>query len=160
MARRVWSIGAMVAADAARVRRMGRPRCARVLSGGNGAGPDSDPGPGRAPLLPRPPDFPPLPPAPRRPGGRLRLGEDYGRDDTTHLCADADREARLADASDRRGAMLAAGFKVRVLHCWWTFADIDAVAATLATLFPATGAAFSAGLPRPRVSPQGAGSPP
>lgn len=87
-----------------------------------------------------------------RPGGRLLLVEDYGRDDTTHLYADADREARLTAASDRRGAMLAAGFKVRVLHCFWTFADVDAVAATLAALFPDTGATFAAGLRRPRIS--------
>lgn len=87
-----------------------------------------------------------------RPGGRLLLVEDYGRDDTTHLYADAAREARLTAASDRRGTMLAAGFKVRVLHCFWTFADLDTAAASLTALFPDTGATFSAGLRRPRIS--------
>jgi hypothetical protein len=87
-----------------------------------------------------------------RPGGRLLLVEDYGRDDTTHLYADADREARLTAASDRRGAMLAAGFRVRVLHCFWTFADLDTAAAALTALFPDTGATFAAGLRRPRIS--------
>lgn len=87
-----------------------------------------------------------------RPGGRVLFVEDYGRDDTTLLYAEPDREARLRAASDRRGAMIAAGFKLRVLHCFWTFADHEATAALLAGMFPATGAVFAAGLNRPRIS--------
>jgi hypothetical protein len=87
-----------------------------------------------------------------RPEGRILLVEVYGRDDTTHLFADAAREARLVAANDRRGAMLAAGFRVHVLHCWWSFAELDAMSAALAALFPATGADFAATLRRPRLS--------
>lgn len=84
--------------------------------------------------------------------GRLVFVEAYGRDDTTNLFADPAREAQLLAASERRGQMLAAGFRVRVLHCWWTFADLEATAAALTALFPATGAGVGAALRRPRLS--------
>lgn len=87
-----------------------------------------------------------------RPEGRILLVEAYGRDDTTHLFAEPAREARLVAANDRRGAMLAAGFRVRVLHCWWSFVDLGAMNAVLAALFPATGVDFAATLRRPRLS--------
>ena len=87
-----------------------------------------------------------------RPGGRILLVEVYGRDDTTGLFADPAREARLVAANDRRGAMLAAGYRVRVLHCWWTFTDLDVMAAALGALFPETGAAVAAAQRRPRLS--------
>ena len=88
---------------------------------------------------------------PLRPGGRVVLVEDYGRDDLSHLFADPDREARSVLASERRGAMLPAGFKVRVLHCFWTFPDLPAAGALLTALFPATGPEVAARLRRPRI---------
>jgi hypothetical protein len=87
-----------------------------------------------------------------RPEGRILFIEAYGRDDTSHLFGDTARETRLAAANDRRGPMLAAGFRVRVLHCWWTFADLEVMTAALGGLFPATGATVAATLRRPRVS--------
>ncbi|MGH3075937.1 MAG: hypothetical protein ACRDQC_13460 [Gaiellales bacterium] len=87
-----------------------------------------------------------------RPGGRILLIETYGRDDTSQLFDDPARERRLTSANDRRGTMLGADFRVRVVHCWWTFADAEALTDTLERLFPATGAAVAATLRRPRVS--------
>jgi hypothetical protein len=86
-----------------------------------------------------------------RPGGRLLLVEDYGRDDLRALYADDERDARLTRASARRGPMLATGFRLRTLHCWWSFRTVDDAAALLSALFPATGATVAAGLRRPRL---------
>jgi hypothetical protein len=86
-----------------------------------------------------------------RPEGRLLLVEDYGRDDVRPLYADPGRESRLAAASDRRGPMLTAGFRTRTLHCYWTFASIEAAGALLRALFPDTGAQVAASLARPRL---------
>ena len=48
--------------------------------------------------------------------------------------------------------LVRAGFRVRVVHCWWTFADLETMSAALGDLFPATGAAVAGTLRRPRVS--------
>ncbi|MGZ6270623.1 MAG: hypothetical protein ACXWPJ_01020 [Candidatus Limnocylindrales bacterium] len=86
------------------------------------------------------------------PGGRLLAIQDYGRDDVAALWADAAREARLEDWSRRDGPLLGAGFRVRVLHCWWTFADLAEAAAILGAAFPLTGAGVVASFRRPRLS--------
>ncbi len=85
-------------------------------------------------------------------GGRLLTVQDYGRDDVAALWADPGREARLMAWSRRQGPLLAAGFRVRVLHCWWTFRDLEEAAELLEAAFPTTGAAVAAGLRRPRLS--------
>ena len=86
-----------------------------------------------------------------RPGGRLLVVHDYGRDDVS-LLTDADApEYRLW--SRRDGPFLASGgFKVRVVHCFWTFADLDEANAFLADAFGAPGEAVGARLKRPRLS--------
>lgn len=86
-----------------------------------------------------------------RPEGRLLLVEDYGRDDIRALYADPRREGQLALASDRHGPMLAAGFRVRTLHCFWTFPSTAAAGSLLAAVFPETGARVAAGMDRPRL---------
>jgi hypothetical protein len=86
-----------------------------------------------------------------RPDGRLLLVEDYGRDDIRALYADSRREGRLALASDRHGPMLAAGFRTRTLHCFWTFASTVAAGSLLQAVFPETGAGVAAGMTRPRL---------
>ena len=86
------------------------------------------------------------------PGGRLLAIQDYGRDDVAGLWADAAREARLEAWSRRDGPLLGDGFRVRVLHCWWTFADLAEAAAILGAAFPLTGAGVVASLRRPRLS--------
>ena len=86
-----------------------------------------------------------------RPGGRILLVEDYGRDDLRPLYADGEREARLASASDRRGPMLEAGYRTRTLHCYWTFPSLDTATSLLEALFPRTGASVAASMRRPRL---------
>jgi hypothetical protein len=55
-----------------------------------------------------------------RPGGRLLVIHDYGRDDVSRLLDDADQGEHAA-TSHRDGWFLLHEFKVRVLHFWWTF---------------------------------------
>jgi SAM-dependent methyltransferase len=86
-----------------------------------------------------------------RPGGRVLLVEDYGRDDMRQLYADREREVRLAAASDRRGPMLGAGYRTRTLHCYWTFPSVAAATSMLQALFPKTGAQVAASMSRPRL---------
>jgi hypothetical protein len=57
-----------------------------------------------------------------RPCGRLLLVHDYGRDDVWGLMPS--RRDRAVEWSQRRGPFLGAGFRVRVIHCWWTFESL------------------------------------
>ena len=84
-------------------------------------------------------------------GGRLLVVEDYGRDEVAALWSDPAREARLMAWSRRDGPLLGAGFRVHVLHCWWTCPDLEQARELLAAAFPA-GAAVVATLKRPRLS--------
>jgi SAM-dependent methyltransferase len=86
-----------------------------------------------------------------RPGGRLLVVHDYGRDDVS-LLGDADApEYRIW--SRRDGPFLASGgFKVRVVHCFWTFETVEDARAFLADAFGAQGEAVGARLKRPRLS--------
>src|ERR1035437_9135721 len=54
-----------------------------------------------------------------RPGGRLLVVHDYGRDDVWRLRPDVCAE-RVA-WSQRNGPFLGAGVRIRVIHCRWTF---------------------------------------
>ena len=69
-----------------------------------------------------------------RPQGRLLVVHDYGRDDVSEL-RDADvPEYRLW--SRREGPFLARrGFKIRVVHCFWTFDSIEDARAFLGDAF-------------------------
>jgi hypothetical protein len=84
-----------------------------------------------------------------RPGGRLLVVHDYGRDDVSHL-RDMGDEPRLW--SKPSGPFLAHGFKVRVVHCFWTFESIEDCRDFLATAFDDAGRAVAAPLKRPRLS--------
>ena len=84
-----------------------------------------------------------------RPEGRLLIVHDYGRDDVSRLLGDRP-EYRLW--SRRDGPFLSAGFRIRVIHCFWTFANVEAATAFLTGAFPSTGEAVAAELKRPRVS--------
>jgi SAM-dependent methyltransferase len=83
-----------------------------------------------------------------RPGGRLLVVHDYGRDDVSTLRGD------LAEHiwGRRDGPFLGAAFKIRVLHCWWTFGSLDDARAYLGDAFDAAGRAFGDRLTRPRLS--------
>jgi SAM-dependent methyltransferase len=86
-----------------------------------------------------------------RPGGRLLVVHDYGRDDVSRL-----RDPALPEYttwSRREGPFLrGGGFKVRVLHCFWTFESPEAVREFLSEAFGADGEAVAAALKRPRLS--------
>ena len=87
-----------------------------------------------------------------RPGGRLLVVHDYGRDDVSQLHAGEGDRPEYGLWSRRDGPFLANGFKVRVVHCWWTFDSVDVARAFVGEAFGAAGRAFGAALKRPRLS--------
>jgi hypothetical protein len=84
-----------------------------------------------------------------RPAGRLLVVHDYGRDDVSRLRGDLPEYSLW---SRRDGPFLRAGFRIRVVHCFWTFESIEAAQAFLAAAFGEPGEAFAAALKRPRLS--------
>jgi SAM-dependent methyltransferase len=85
-----------------------------------------------------------------RPGGRLLVVHDYGRDDVSAL-RDADAP-EYRSWSRREGPFLRNdAFKIRVVHCFWTFETLEAAHEAL-TRFGERGEAVAAGLRRPRLS--------
>jgi len=84
-----------------------------------------------------------------RPGGRLLLLLDYGRDDVSRLRGDLPEYGLL---SRRDGPLLSGGFKVRVVHCFWTFASLVDARAFLEAGFGAIGREVAAAMSRPRLS--------
>lgn len=85
-----------------------------------------------------------------RPGGRLLVVHDYGRDDVSRLRGDGLPEYTTWGRRD--GWFLRTGFKVRVLHCWWTFDAIDDAAQFMEAAFGEPGRTYGATLRRPRLS--------
>ena len=84
-----------------------------------------------------------------RPGGRLLVVLDYGRDDVSHLHGDLPEYGLL---SRRDGPFLNGGFKVRVVHCFWTFASQDEADAFLEEGFGDVGRDVAGSMKRPRLS--------
>jgi hypothetical protein len=84
-----------------------------------------------------------------RPGGRLLVVHDYGRDDVSHLHG---QRPEYGPWSKRSGPFLSQGFKVRVVHCFWTFASTDECATFLTAAFGDAGQRVAAELKRPRLS--------
>jgi hypothetical protein len=87
-----------------------------------------------------------------RPCGRLLLVHDYGRDDVWELMPD--RRDRAVEWSLRRGPFLGAGFRVRVIHCWWTFESIESAKELLVAGFGDAGVALADRLKKPRLEYQ------
>jgi len=85
-----------------------------------------------------------------RPGGRLLVLHDYGRDDVSTLRGPELPEYTKWSRPD--GWFLRNGFKVRVIHCWWTFESIEVAAEFLGSAFGAPGATLGERLRRPRLS--------
>jgi SAM-dependent methyltransferase len=85
-----------------------------------------------------------------RPGGRLLVVHDYGRDDVKFL--------RPADSPEytswgrREGPFLRGGFKIRVIHCFWTFESLDDARSLLSDAFGEAGRELGERLRRPRVA--------
>jgi SAM-dependent methyltransferase len=85
------------------------------------------------------------------PGGRLLVVHDYGRDEVSGL-VDPDAP-QYRTWSRREGPFLRGGaFKIRVLHCFWTFDTVEQAQAFLGEAFGERGAAAGAVLKRPRLS--------
>jgi SAM-dependent methyltransferase len=84
-----------------------------------------------------------------RPDGRLLVVHDYGRDDVSRLRGDL---PEYGSWGRRDGWFLKNGFKMRVIHCFWTFDSMDEATAFLGDVFGETGAAVAATLKRPRLS--------
>lgn len=85
-----------------------------------------------------------------RSGGRLLVVHDYGRDDVSRL-----RAAELPEYgawSRRDGWFLQNGFKLRVIHCWWTWQNLQEAREFLEVAFGQTSAAVVAAMRRPRLS--------
>ena len=87
-----------------------------------------------------------------RAGGRLLVVHDYGRDDVSRLNAGGPERPEYGLWSRRDGPFLANGFKVRVVHCWWTFKSVDGARAFLGEAFGEAGRQFGEALTRPRLS--------
>ncbi len=84
-----------------------------------------------------------------RPGGRLLVVHDYGRDDVSHLRGEL---PEYGPWSRRSGPFLRDGFKVRVVHCFWTFESIEEAGSFLAAAFADAGLVAASALKRPRLS--------
>jgi SAM-dependent methyltransferase len=84
-----------------------------------------------------------------RPDGRLLVVHDYGRDDLATLRGD---QPEYASWSRRDGPFLTNGFRLRVIHCFWTFDDLDEARSVVGTLFGAAGERLAAEMKRPRLS--------
>lgn len=84
-----------------------------------------------------------------RPGGRLLIVHEYGRDDVSHLRGELPEYGQW---SRRGGPFLSDGFKVRVVHCFWTFDSIEGAGEFLAAAFADTGRTVAATMKRPRLS--------
>ena len=84
-----------------------------------------------------------------RPGGRLLVVHDYGRDDVSALRGDL---PDYGPWSRRDGPFLRSGFKIRVVHCWWTFESLDDARQFLGEAFGEVGTNVGSGLTRPRLS--------
>ncbi len=84
-----------------------------------------------------------------RPDGRLLVVHDYGRDDVSRLRGDL---PEYGSWSRRDGWYLTNGFRVRVVHCFWTFDSVDEATVFLADAFGDTGREVASTLKRPRLS--------
>lgn len=84
-----------------------------------------------------------------RPDGRLLVVHDYGRDDVSRLMGE---RPEYGDWSRRDGWFQRHGFRVRVIHTFWTFDSIDAAEAFLGEAFGAAGERVAGTMRRPRLS--------
>jgi len=87
-----------------------------------------------------------------RPRGKLLLLHDYGRDDVWALFPE--RRDRVVEWSHRKGPFLREGFRVRVVHCRWTFDSMEQASALLTAAFGERGAALAGEMKRPRLDYQ------
>jgi hypothetical protein len=84
-----------------------------------------------------------------RPGGRLLVIHDYGRDDVSRARGNL---PEYGIWTRRDGPFLTSGFRVRVIHCFWTWDSIEEGQAFLAEAFGEAGRVVGEGMKRPRIS--------
>jgi hypothetical protein len=84
-----------------------------------------------------------------RAGGRLLVVHDYGRDDVSRLRGE---RPEYGPWSRRDGPFLRDGFKIRVVHCFWTFDSIAEGRSFLADAFGEAGTSVAAAMTRPRLT--------
>ena len=85
------------------------------------------------------------------PAGRLLIVHDYGRDEVSAL---VDPDAPQYRVWSRREGpfMRGNGFRIRVLHCFWTFPSVEEAQAFLGDAFGARGVAVGSTMKRPRLT--------
>jgi SAM-dependent methyltransferase len=86
-----------------------------------------------------------------RPGGRVLVVHEYARDDLARLWP-AERSNELVAWSRRDGWFLGHDFKIRVVHAFWTFPDLDTLREIGEALFGSQAAPLLADVRRPRLS--------
>ena len=84
-----------------------------------------------------------------RSDGRLLVIHDYGRDDVSRLYGP---RPEYGEWSRRDGPFLGNGFKIRVIHTWWTFDSLAEARDVLIDGFGEAGERVAADLVRPRLS--------
>jgi len=87
-----------------------------------------------------------------RPGGRLLIVADYGRDDVAHLRPEGETPEVYRALRARDAAFAERGFRLRVIHGWWTFDSLEDAAAFLAEAFGQRGTEVATAMHRPRLS--------
>jgi hypothetical protein len=85
------------------------------------------------------------------PGGRLLVLHDYARDDASKLLLSPEARADRIAWSRGDGWFVGHAFKLRVIHCWWTWDSVEGARSELESLFGADGAAIADGMRRPRL---------
>jgi protein-L-isoaspartate O-methyltransferase len=84
-----------------------------------------------------------------RSGGRLLVVHDYGRDDISRIRGDL---PEYSVWSRRDGWYLKNGFRMRVIHAFWTFDSLAEARSLLVDAFGQAGETVAATLRRPRLS--------
>jgi hypothetical protein len=84
-----------------------------------------------------------------RPDGRLLVVHDYGRDGISTLRGDLPEYGLWSRPG---GPFLRGGFRIRVVHCFWTFDSLETTTAFLAEAFGRPGSNLAATLTRPRLT--------
>jgi SAM-dependent methyltransferase len=84
-----------------------------------------------------------------RSGGRLMVVHDYGRDDVSRIRGDL---PEYSTWGRRDGWYLRNGFRMRVIHAFWTFESLAEARSLLTDAFGKAGATVADTLKRPRLS--------
>ncbi len=87
-----------------------------------------------------------------RPGGRLLMVMDYGRDDVARLRPEGETPEIYRALRARDAQYAAQGFKLRVIHDWWQFDSLEEASGFLSEAFGDRGERVASEMRRPRLS--------